>query len=414
MPNGDLDLWPWLADYDSHYESSIQTIWYFPRGYSFYGTGGKYPPYMFVPTGTYSTQQTVPDDWGQEALDYLNQGFSQLTDVEQSAIQNFVGETQVSDGHTNYIVNIVYRQPGTVLDQGVVVLNSEGVPEVRFPESDGYVHGYSAVGPNQFEPAFYRIQGNSAIRLSSIESVSSSALSYDSTTGLYSISVPDYSTAIAGIARDVEAIRNNPFLVDLSGVEIPPPVVTVNPEVTVTPDVTVNPQVTVNPTVTVTPDVTVNVNPNVELPSTLNVGLTDEGYQDVVDIIDESQLSEYVRNLSNAFTTPSTVQDFDTSEHQYTQEEQSLLDVVNGWNTQIPVISNACNVAFNTAFGSIPSIPASNLVPISGINILGFNIVIDLRPYATMFAWFRAFVLMLEVVWFIDAMWRTCVNAFKV
>lgn len=239
-------------------------------------------------------------------------------------------------------------------------------------------------------------------------------MSYDSTTGLYSISVPDYSTAIAGIARDVEAIRNNPFLVDLSGVEIPPPVVTVNPEVTVTPDVTVNPQVTVNPTVTVTPDVTVNVNPNVELPSTLNVGLTDEGYQDVVDIIDESQLSEYVRNLSNAFTTPSTVQDFDTSEHQYTQEEQSLLDVVNGWNTQIPVISNACNVAFNTAFGSIPSIPASNLVPISGINILGFNIVIDLRPYATMFAWFRAFVLMLEVVWFIDAMWRTCVNAFKV
>ena len=409
-PHSDLILWPFLAELDSHYQSSNTTTWYFPKGYSFYGTNGMYPPYTLVPSGQITGQQ-VPDDWGAEALESLNQGMAQLSDAELSAINGFVGQTQVdSSGNTNYVASFVYRSPGTVFNGGVVTYNEKGVPELRFPESDGYVHGYKPVGPNQYEPTYYRIEGNQSVELSQIESVNSSSLSYDSTTGLYSFNAPDYSTQLASISRTLESIRDNQYSSDF------PPEINVYPDVTVNPEVTVRPEVTVNPSVTVNPDVTVNVTAPTQNDITVAIDNSDvinsiESISDEIANYADSSDARVYQLVQALYVWPET-DDVDLSSSSLSQEENQLLQVPQGWNTQFPLIGNAANVTFGAFLGNIPN-PPRVLRPLD-LTFLGFHLVIDFSPYSEFISWFRSFVLLAELIWFLDCVFRSVVRVMAI
>ena len=405
--DGDCLLFPQLSPMRYTSNSPNYGFRYWPSRYS----SESLSPIVYTVQAMTATSITVDNQHTNQIDNIINTLNSTFSTSAQRAAVNSISLSYLSDG-TPVINTTTYDYGYKVAGKGVATSDSNGNPIIAYSDSTGYASGYEPIGSDgSFVPVFYdlnHISNGYALRLNSLENVSSSSLTFDSITGQYSFDYPDYSPQLNLIQSDLHTLANKEFVVDNIRLElpsdfevnIPPPQVTVNPEITVNP-----------PSVTVTPEVTVNVtSPN---QNDITVAIDNS---DVVNSIKDlnSDLLESTIDFTDLYQSSYSVDDFNTTVGQLTQEEQGIIDIVNGWNTQIPVISNACNVAFNAAFGSVPSIPPSNLVPISGINLFGFDVTIDLRPYQSMFVWFRAFVLMLEVVWFIDSMWRTCVNALKV
>lgn len=410
---GDVMVYPQLAPMSHATATGVSGHLYWP---SRYGPQSNSPVVYNVQAG--APNIVIPDDRTNQIDNIVNTIEHNFPTAANRCAINSISVSFDSEG-TPVISATTYNLGYKVAGTGVSTSDASGNAIISYPDSTGFVPGYEPIGPDgSFVPVYYdpnQVSNGYALRLNSLESIAGNkTLSFDSDTGLYSFEVPDYSTQLQAIQLDLNKIANKELVIDNIRLELPPDFdINVPP-----PEVTVNPQVTVNPTVTVTPDVTVNVT----APSQNDITVAIDSSSIVNAINDASwenwtQLGDIETNTGNLFDyiQPSdVVSDFDTSTLTLSQEEQGLINIVEGWNTQIPVISNACDFALNSIFGSIPTIPPADLSRIVDLNALGFRFVIDLSPYSSYFIFLRAFCLLLEVIWFINSIWRAAIQTLQV
>lgn len=409
---GDAKVYPQLATMNHTTDATIGHYIYWPKRYvNLQDSPVAYYVQQYHPADiVLNTDDTNVVNNVSNSINGMFDGTGQPTAPQRAAINSL----SVSlDGDDTPVITATTFPFGRAQGNSVSTADSSGNPIISYPDSTGYVPGYEPIGPDgTYQPVYYDLNctsGGYALRLSNLESVSgNNSLTYDTNTGFYSLHIPDYSTQLTAIRSDLQTIANKEFVIDNIRLELPPDF-----EVNVpAPEVTVNPQVTVNPTVTVTPDVTVNVNaPN---QNEIKVAIDNSTVVNAIRHLN-SEIDVDLHDLKNDLIEDYFyASDFNTSAMSMSNEEQSLVDIANGWNTQIPVISNACDIALGAAFGNIPTIPPSNDIPLTDINVLGFNVVIDWSPYREHFRWLRAFCLMLEVVWFLNSLWKIAIQAMAV
>lgn len=385
-PNGYLDLWPFLADMELHFEVSNQIAWYYPKGYSF-----EKAPYTYTPTNVGSV--TIPDDWTDSDIKNVLQGaYNGFTLAQQAAITGAIcGTTDHGDGSFDHWCYFTHKPVETEQNGGIIVYGPDGTPELGYPDANGYVPGYVFDGVGGTVPAYYHNVDGQIVTVSSLQDVSSSQLQYDSETGLYNFELPDYGPQLTAINDNLSSLANRPFVIDNIELSVPAPEVTVNvpaPEVTVNvpaPEVTVNvpaPEVTVN---VPAPDVTV------EAP-VVNV--------DTSSIVDSLNSSA---SITDPVVSPLAV----------SSDEQHLLDEVSGWHDQIPLIGDAFGSGMDFLVGRIPSI-GHDLEAIPPVSIAGFEFGIDFTDYAQPISWLRALCLLSLIVGFVHVIWSTVVQSLQI
>lgn len=384
----DLVKWPFLSQYSRYTESSWSWFVYYLPQYSFFGAN-KYP-WCYSPDGSGSF--SVPDDWDSSDLQMIQDSYDSLSFAQQSAL---TGAPVCGNKGDEKYVYFPHRAIGSYVSPGgVSTFDSDGIPIVSYPDSSGYATGYKPLPDGSYSPVYYTIDGTTVTEISSIPTSDYSSLDYNAETGLYTLDVPDYSAKLDTIISRIDNI-------DL---RVPAPVVTVNPEVNVTvppPEVTVNPEVTV------------------ELPDSISDSLTD--IQASLDTV-----------VSNTSITGSVSSAENFSDLEMSSEEQSLVNDLVSWETNIPLIGDAVDFGLTAIMGKIPSVgteyvwldytiggssagssgrrgPASLSNPLSG-----YRVLVSLSNYQDLLQATRGTLILFEALYFVVLIFKLIHKALLV
>ncbi len=390
---GDIQVYPFLADLEAA-NNGLSYWQYWPKGYT-----QKNAPYCYAVKGNSNLNVTVPDDKA-EYIPQIVAAFDTYSDSERACMNGIIIEYPSTDDGGILLTPTFYK-PGVVVGNAVSTYDEQGRHVLSYPGQTGFIDGYVPTPEGTMRQVWYDTtgvsSGSQAVLLDSLNNTSSQDLVYDSDTGLYSFNVPDYSAQLSAINESVRRISFDGITVD-----IPPSQVTVNPEITVNPPaVTVNPEITVNPpAVTVNPEITVN-------PPEVNVSV-DTDLTDVNDGL--SAVNDSLDAIAESFYTPAIQSDF--SNEVLTEEENALLDVVHGWETDIPVLGDAMDIGLNVLIGKIPQIDKK--YELLNTELWGYQVKCDLNPYKDTILLFRAFFLLCELVWFFWVLWNDIHKALQV
>lgn len=380
-----LEMFPFLSGLSSYYVTSSGYTVYHQSKY----TSSNWPwAYSYV--ASYGNGPDVPDDWTATDLDdIVNKPSSEKPLNQRAALTGFIAySVDHGDGSITKSAEPIYRATGQYFGDTIVLNDNEGRPVLVKADSNGIASGYINDGL-ELRPVFYDMSGTTPVEISPSQTTQSEALTYNPDTGLYTFTPPDYSPQLQQINDSILSLQNQTITIDNIELDIPPPQVTVNPEITVNPPaVTVNPEITVNP-----PEVNVSVDTDL---SEVNDGLS--AVNDSLDAIAES------------FYTPAIDSNF--SNEVLTDEENALLNVVHGWETDIPVLGDAMDIGLNVLIGKIPQIDKK--YELLNTELWGYQVKCDLNAYKDTIMLFRAFFLLCELVWFFWVLWNDIHKALQV
>jgi len=306
------EFWPFLTSMRNSYSTANSLYWWWPYGYLEPGYGND-PPYLYASFGQFGVASQVPDDWTEDDVDNLvNIPYSKLTTDQRSALSGtFVGGNRANaDGSSEKFVSFNTRTQGTITSTGgLVTYDQSGVASVSYPDGYGVISGYKLLPNGTTTPVYYTISDGQAVEHTSYPVTDFSNLDTDD-QGNYTLSVPDYSGQLNQIIKRIDNI------------DLHIPDINVNPEV----------NVTVPP-----PEVTV------ELPDSISDSLTD--IQASLDTV-----------VSNTSVTGSVSSAENFSDLEMSSEEQSLVNDLVSWETNIPLIGEAVDFGLTAIMGKIPSV----------------------------------------------------------
>lgn len=306
------EWWPFLSGLKTSYTiANSRLIWYSPD-YPEPGYGRDPPFYYETIVGAFFTASNVPNDWTQDDVNNLaNIPVSNLSPSQLSAITGtFVGSNVTNGDTTSKVVSMNTKTPGTVVqDGGVVTYDLNGVPEVSYSDGYGVISGNRLLPDGSTTPIYYTVVDGQSQEHTTYPITDFSNLQTDD-QGNYTLSVPDYSGQL------------NQIITRIDNIDLHVPDINVNPEVNVTVPA---------------PEVTV------ELPDTISDSLTSI----------EGSLSTIVSNTSVTGSV-SSAENF--ADLEMSSEEQSLVQDLVSWETNIPLIGEAVDFGLTAIMGKIPSV----------------------------------------------------------
>lgn len=377
------EQFPELQNLD-HRGGSMGGTLYFPYGTNPTSSSDpNFSPYYFYDIPTYHTI-SVPDIVTTADVAFINQSYSQLSNSEKAAVTGLV-VAQVSSGQDFSVVSyFTHASIGSISSSGgVITYGSDGVPRESYPDSQGFANGYEQNPDGSYSPVYYQVQGNSVVKLSSLPTSDYSSLTFED--GEYHLNVPDYSPQLDLIANKLDTLN-----FDNITVQVPPPQVTVNSDINVP-----------------TPEVTVNV-----------------------DSSDLSDIEQSLVEIGNTLVADDHSLPLSTNDLSLSSEEQSLIDSLRDWETDIPLLGGAVDFGLNTLLGKIPNIGTEYVwmdytlggggskrnikAPQSNNHLDGYRIRIDLTPYQQTLLAIRGWLILLEALYFILLIYRNVREALKV